>query len=164
LVLSSRAKRIKYESEERMPAIQAWIEACKDLKEGTHFKGGRFFPGDEDYLIEVQREVERKRPRMFTAREEHLKGPRSGQFHFDLGAVPYVGNLRSARIFLFMINPGVNQDDYADRRDTEVQNLFEPSHRVRLSASSRRGTFVPSRCQWDGAKRHPSCVPVGSTN
>jgi hypothetical protein len=113
-----------------MSAVEEWIKACEDLQPGQHFPGGQFFPGDEDYLKEVKQRVEPRR--RFTANEEDLNGTRNGRFHFDLGAIPYVGNLRTAQIFLLMINPGVNNYDYEDLRNHEVQCLFERNRHQKL--------------------------------
>jgi hypothetical protein len=54
---------------------------------------------------------------------------RTGQFRKELGAMPFVGNIRTASIFLLMINPGVSCKDYTDRLNEETQRLFAANKR-----------------------------------
>lgn len=54
---------------------------------------------------------------------------RTGQFRCELGAMPFIGDIKQARIFLLMINPGVSCGDYIDLGNERTSRLFEENKR-----------------------------------
>jgi hypothetical protein len=57
----------------------------------------------------------------------------TGQFRLELGAMPFVGNIQQASIFLMMINPGVSWNDYVDRNNILTATLFAQNKRQEVS-------------------------------
>jgi hypothetical protein len=70
-----------------------------------------------------------------------------GYFHLSLSPVPYLGNLRSADIFLLMLNPKAGYVDYCTNADPEFQLLLartlkqEEGEKVCLALD-------PEYCRW----------------
>jgi hypothetical protein len=59
--------------------------------------------------------------------ERFLKAedPRGGGYHLSLTPVPYIGDLKSADIFLLMANPGVNYHDYGEDACPQFQEALK---------------------------------------
>jgi hypothetical protein len=104
-----------------MTEVEKWIVAWAKVPQGE------LYPADKPYLEKVQEELggSRRRDKQFNVDSLDPKEESNGKFHFGLGAVPYVGNLRKAQIFLLMVNPGVRQSDYDELGDKNVQELLK---------------------------------------
>jgi hypothetical protein len=118
-----------------MTKVEKWIEAWVKVPQGT------LYLDDVPYLNTVEAEL---RPRNQPLCANAVNPVRNGQFHFQLGSMPFVGNLRKAQIFFLMINPGVNEDDYQDLRSGDTQQLFERNRQQELDyCFALRGNEVP---------------------
>ncbi|HEY2826306.1 MAG TPA: hypothetical protein VGJ04_01800 [Pirellulales bacterium] len=72
------------------------------------------FPGDEDILAELG---SKEKTRVFRSWEEYYQAPdfcEPGDTRLHLGLLPqpFIGNLRTAKVFVLMLNPGLNPNDY----------------------------------------------------
>jgi hypothetical protein len=63
--------------------------------------------------------------RAAVAQVEEDLAVRNGALHLTLSPVPYVGNLRSADVFLAMINPTVGWQDYVDHAQPAFHELLK---------------------------------------
>jgi hypothetical protein len=101
-------------------AVDTWIKAWAEVPQGE------LYPPDKDYLEEVKNELSRSRRGDKELWVPSLEGrTRTGKFHCRLGGVPYVGDLKKARIFLLMVNPTVCDDDYEDIKSDAALKMFK---------------------------------------
>jgi len=110
-----------------MTKVEEWIAEWSKVPRGS------LFPGDEEYLKEVECELKQKRKQLWETSEAPAE-PRNGRFHRRLSPMPYIGSLKTAKIFLLMWNPSVNAHDYEDLTD-EVQGLFQRNIRQDIELS-----------------------------
>jgi len=103
-----------------MTEVEKWIEAWANVPQPG------MYPADKPYLEKVQEELDGSRrgdKQLYTGSFDPKEKP-NGKFHCRLGAVPYVGDLRKAQIFLLMVNPGVRRSDYDELDNDDVQGLL----------------------------------------
>jgi len=104
-----------------MTEVEKWIAAWAKVTQGE------LYPDDKPYLEKAREDLEgsKRRDKQFNVDSLDPKEKPNGKFHFRLGAVPYVGDLRNARIFLLMVNPGVRKSDYDELEDGRVKDLLK---------------------------------------
>src|SRR5260370_33724067 len=107
-----------------MSAVESWLECLKNHSETL------VHPIDEKCLRQkaAQLASSRRHDRFLyqaaiPSEAEDLKA-RTGLLRRELGAMPFVGDVRNASIFLLMINPGVSWNDYVDRDHGLTSSLF----------------------------------------
>ena len=82
----------------------------KLIKEWAKVPEGELLPADAAYINRAEEELSRKGKQLWAKCETE----KTGCFHKRLGGVPYIGNLRNARVFLLMVNPTVRREDHTD--------------------------------------------------
>jgi len=83
-------------------------------------------PSDKKHLKNLC--VNEKNYKSYVSSDQYWKG--STSFHTNLLPIPYVGNLKTAKIFIVLLNPGLNVIDYYSEDTLEYQcelikNLYQ---------------------------------------
>jgi hypothetical protein len=94
----------------------------------------------------------------FASWEQFVTAPNFGdparsELHLDLLPMPFIGNLKSASVFLLMLNPGFGPHDYfgehnvPDYRNALIQNLIQSSDNSFLFLDPRH-SWHAGFCYW----------------
>jgi hypothetical protein len=78
--------------------------------------------------------------------------PRRSKFHLDLLPTPFVGNLRTACVYLLMLNPGFGSHDYFG--EYEVPEFHTALINNLRQARSNSFFFLDPRFSWHGGFRY----------
>ncbi|MGI4757688.1 MAG: hypothetical protein ACRYGF_12665 [Janthinobacterium lividum] len=88
--------------------------------------GQYFHPRDKETLQNwISKATHGKQRTVHAHDQSHFADgqPRTGQLHLNLPPMPYVGNLKAAKVVIGMINPTVAWLDYEDNRRDDFQTL-----------------------------------------
>lgn len=100
--------------EEENSAIQALVSHWKRYEPAA--SGPYIHQDDAPFIPERRRSPIRE-----CSAEAYLKERKLGRVHAALHPVPYLGNLETADLFLFMINPSVTYGDYGTQASESFQ-------------------------------------------
>jgi hypothetical protein len=76
--------------------------------------------------------------------------PREDGFHLSLTPVPYIGDLKSADIFLLMTNPGVNYHDYGEDAYPQFQEVLKRNRKQEFDGAEPPCFALDPRFWWSG--------------
>lgn len=122
------------------PLLYAWSQFDAD-------RPPLVLPGDEAIFNETDLFCRFSGWDDFVAHPE-FGAPGNSQLHLDLLPIPFIGNLRSASVFLLMLNPGFGPPDYfgeykvAEYRTALIENLRQ--------SPSNSFLFLDPRFSWHG--------------
>ena len=122
------------------PIISAWKKFCPE-------QPPYILPGDDIVLHQAGLSCRYGGWDGFIA-DPDFGAPGNSQLHLDLLPMPFVGNLKTASVFLLMLNPGFGPHDYfgeygvADYRVALLDNLRQTNRNSFL--------FLDPRFSWHG--------------
>ncbi len=144
----SRFRYFYLVGEDLFMSVDALIDHWK-MKIEPDGSGRYIHPSDIDVVESWLRDGRRQ-----TSREAYTpsaasfaeREPRTGRLHLHLRPVPYIGDLKTAKVFLAMINPTVGWSDYEDnaQKNKEYPALLDQNLKQKLPYCFALDNSVPA--------------------
>lgn len=133
-----------------MPEVEELISFWRKLSLNENLKTELIHPEDEKY---IKAEDKCYFNSFKEYKDSNLYGENECKFHVGLAPSPYCGDIRKAKIFILLLNPGFAEQDYFDFEKPDFRKqIMNDLYQTNLNNEFPYGGFNPDLSYQDGAR------------